>query len=78
MYTKSNRETEKFEKKHEKIMNLVRSSSRGSSEANSGVKLPEDNFDNLEYFLKVIKMEKYAEVFQADGIKTIAQLKSNL
>lgn len=57
-------------------MSMVRSSSRGSNEATSGLKLPEDNFDNMGYFLKVIKMEKYGEILEANGIKTIAQLKS--
>jgi hypothetical protein len=43
----------------------------------SMTKLPEDSFDNFEYFLKVIKMEKYGEIFEQQNIKTLEQLRSS-
>jgi hypothetical protein len=68
-------------KKHEKLMLAARSSSRASGDQTSdqiNTKLPEDGIGNIEYFLKVVKMEKYGELFQANNIKTLAELKSTM
>ena len=58
-------------------MLLARNSSRGDPLPNNPTpKLPEDNYQNLEYFLKVVKMEKYGEVFLTSNIRTLAELRS--
>lgn len=61
-------------------MRIARNASRGSADLppNPTPKLPEDGYDNLEYFLKVMRMEKYEEIFLVNNIRTLAELRSKL